>query len=137
LCLLVVSMASTVFFRGRFAVRRVLPRFGSVGNFFTYPVQVRRLAGRARRDLEGLEELADPRPSLSGFAHFLRERSRGGSFRMALTWPPALNQRAASVKPAALPALTLRGDAEAQVEVLPLRRGPLRFTGATVARPDP
>lgn len=137
LCLLVVSMASTVFFRGRFAVRRVLPRFGSVGNFFTYPVQVRRLAGRARRDLEVLEDLADPRPSLSGFAHFLRERSRGGSFRMALTWPPALNQRVAIVKPAALPALTTRGDAEARVEVLPLRRGPLRFRGTTVARPDP
>jgi uncharacterized protein (DUF58 family) len=136
-CLLAVSMASAVFFRVRFAVRRVLPRFGSVGNSFTYPVQVRKLAGRARRDLEVLEDLADPRPSLSGFAHFLQERSRGGSFRMALTWPPALNQRAAIVKPAALPALTARGDAEARVEVLPLRRGPLRFTGATVARPDP
>jgi uncharacterized protein (DUF58 family) len=136
-CLLAVSMASAVFFRGRFAVRRVLPRFGSVGNSFTYPVQVHKLAGRARRDLEVLEELADPRPSLSGFAHSLRERSRGGSFRMALTWPPALNQRAAIMKPTALPALTARGDAEARVEVLPLRRGPLRFRGATVARPDP
>jgi uncharacterized protein (DUF58 family) len=137
LCLLAVSTASAVFFRGRFAVRRVLPRFGSVGIAFTYPVQVHELAGRARRDLEVLEDLADPRPSLSGFAHFLRERSRGGSFRMALTWPPALHQRVAIVKPTALPALTARGDAEARVELLPLRRGPLRFRGATVARPDP
>ena len=137
ICLLAVSMASAIFFRGKFSVRRVLPRFGSVGQPFTYAVQVRKLAGRARHDLELLEDLADPRPTLSGFAHFLRERSRGGSFRMALTWPPALNQRAASVKPAALPALTARGEAEARVEVVPLRRGPLRFKGVTIARPDP
>jgi len=137
ICLLTVSMGSAVFFRARFSVRRVLPRFGSVGKPFTYAVQIRKLAGSARRDLELLEDLADPRPTLSGFAHFLRERSRGGSFRMALTWPPALNQRAASVKPAALPALSARSETEARVEVLPLRRGPLRFRSATVARPDP
>jgi uncharacterized protein (DUF58 family) len=136
-CLLVVSMGSAVFFRGRFVVRRVLPRFGSVGQSFAYAVQVRKLAGRARRDLELLEELADPRPSLSEFAHFLRQRSRGGSFRMLLTWPPALNQRAAAVRPATLPALTPRGETEARVEVLPLRRGPLRFAGVTIARSDP
>lgn len=136
-CLLAVSIVSALFFRGKFAVRRVLPRFGSVGQPFTYAVQVRRLAGRARRDLELLEDLADPRPTLSGFVHFLRERSRGGSFRMALTWPPALNQRAATVQPAALPVLSARGEAEARVEVVPLRRGPLRFKGVTVARSDP
>jgi uncharacterized protein (DUF58 family) len=137
MCLLSVSMVSAVFFRGRFAVRRVLPRFGSVGQPFTYVVTVRKLAGHARRDLEVLEDMADPRPSLSEFAQFLRERSRGSNFRMLLTWPPSLNQRAASVKPAALAALTARGEAEARVEILPLRRGPLRFTGATIARPDP
>jgi hypothetical protein len=132
-CLLVVSMGSAIFFRGRFVVRRVLPRFGSVGQSFAYAVQVRKLAGRARRDLELLEELADPRPSLSEFAHFLRQRSRGGSFRMLLTWPPALNQRAATVRPAVLPALTPRGETEARVEVLPLRRGSLRFAAGSQA----
>jgi len=136
-CLLVVSMISAIFFRGKFAVRRVLPRFGSVGQPFTYAVQVRKLAGRARRDLELLEVLADPRPTLAGFTSHLRERSRGGSFRMLLTWPPALSQRAAIVKPAAVASLTAQGEAGARVEVLPLRRGPLRFKGVTVARPDP
>ncbi len=136
-CLLGVSMFPAVFFRGRFAVRRTLPRFGSVGQPFTYSVHVRKLAGPARRDLEWIEILADPRPTLAEFAHFLRQRSRGGSFRMLLTWPPALNQRAAIVKSAVLPELPARGEAETQLEILPLRRGPLRFTGVTVARPDP
>lgn len=136
-CLLVVALVAAIFFRGKFAVRRVLPRFGSVGKSFAYPVQVRKLAGRARHDLEVLEDLADPRPTLAEFSRHFRQRSRGGSFRILLTFPPALSQRAAIVKPATLPALTARGEAEARVEVFPLRRGPLRFTGVTLARPDP
>lgn len=136
-CLLAMSMVSAIFFRGKFTVRRVLPRFGSVGQSFTYPVQVRKLTGRARRDLELLEDLADPRPTLSEFSHHLRQRSRGGSFRILLTFPPALNQRAAVVRPALLPSLSRRGETETRVEVVPLRRGPLRFEGVTVARPDP
>ena len=136
-CLLVVAMVAAIFFRGKFAVRRVLPRFGSVGKSFAYPVQVRKLTGRARRDLELLEDLADPRPTLAEFSRHFRQRSRGGSFRILLTFPPALSQRAAIVKPAPLPALTARGEAETRVEVVPLRRGLLRFKGVTVARPDP
>ena len=136
-CLLVVAMVAAIFFRGKFAVRRVLPRFGSVGRAFSYSVQVRTLNGRARRDLELLEDLADPRPTLAEFSRHFRQRSRGGNFRILLTFPPALSQRAAIVKPTALPALTARGEAETRVEVVPLRRGLLRFKGVTVARPDP
>jgi uncharacterized protein (DUF58 family) len=136
-CLLAVSMVSAIFFRGRFAVRRVLPRFGSVGQPFIYPVHVRRLAGRCRRDLELLENLADPRPTLADFSNYLRRRSRGSSFRLLITLPPPLNQRAARVRAASVPPLSARGEAEVRVEVVPLRRGPLRFEGVTVARPDP
>jgi uncharacterized protein (DUF58 family) len=136
-CLLAVAMASAFFFRSQFSVRRVLPRFGSVGQAFAYPIQVKRLSGRARRDLEWLENLADPRPTLAEYARHLRAQSRGSSLRLLLTLPPPLNQRAAVVKPAPLPPLSARGEAEARVEVVPLRRGPLRFEGVTVARPDP
>jgi uncharacterized protein (DUF58 family) len=136
-CLLAVSMVSAIFFRGRFSVRRILPRFGSVGQSFTYQVQLRRLAGRARRDLEVLEDLTDPRPTLAEFSRYLRQRSRGSSFRLLMTLPPPLNQRAARVRPAPVPPLSARGEAEARVEVVPLRRGPLRFESVTVARPDP
>ena len=136
-CLLAVSMAAAFFFRGKFSLRRVLPRFGSVEQAFTYAVRLRKLSGRARRDLELLEDLADPRPTLAEFSRYLRQRSRGSSFRILLTFPPALNQRAAVVRPAPLPPLTVRGEADARVEVVPLRRGPLRFEGVTVARADP
>jgi hypothetical protein len=45
-CLVAVAMTAAVFFRGRFAVCRVLPRFGSVGQTFAYHVTVRNLNGR-------------------------------------------------------------------------------------------
>jgi uncharacterized protein (DUF58 family) len=137
LCLLAVSMASAFFFRGKFSVRRVLPRFGSVDQGFTYAVQVRKLSGRAQRDLELLEDLGDPRPTLSEFSRYLRQRSGGGGFRTLLTFPPELNQRAAVVRPARLPPFSMRGESDARIQIVPLRRGPLRFEGVTVARADP
>jgi uncharacterized protein (DUF58 family) len=136
-CLLAVAMAAASFFRDRFSVRRVLPRFGSVGQPFRYPIRVRKISGRARRDLEWLDDLADPRPTLAGYSRHLQAQSKGSAFRLLVTLPPPLNLRAAIVKPVALPPLSARGEAEAHGEVVPLRRGPLRFEGLTIARPDP
>lgn len=84
-----------------------------------------------------LEELADTRPAFQEWLAFnlaesrrvrlfrLAQRRRQNPFRMA-QW-----------KAADVPPLPAGGEAEAQVEVLPLRRGILRFTGLTLARPDP
>jgi len=57
-----------------------LPRFGQRGEILHVSVQVRKLAGRARRDLELLEDLADPRPSLSEFATLLAGTQPGRRF---------------------------------------------------------
>ena len=43
-CLLFTAMILAPFFRGKFAVERFLPRYGSVGQPFTYVVTVRNLA---------------------------------------------------------------------------------------------
>jgi uncharacterized protein (DUF58 family) len=137
LCLLAVAMLSALFFRGRFSVQRVLPRFGSVGKPFLYQVYVRRLSGRSQRELEVIEDLADPRPTLAEYRRTIRPRGRARSFRLRLANPPPVNQRAATTKPASLPPFTTRGEASARLKVLPLRRGPLRFTGVTIARADP
>jgi uncharacterized protein (DUF58 family) len=135
--LLAVAMVAALFFRGRFTVRRVLPRFGSVGQPFAYHVTIRNRTARVFRELEWLEELADPRPTLEEFVQFQRARRGGRRFRLRLKASPPIDHRVARAKPAALPVLPARGEAEARVELLPLRRGPLRFTGVTVARSDP
>src|SRR5437868_7976116 len=62
-CLLVVSSVWGPLFRGQFVVARALPRLASVGQPFRYEIQVRNASGRVYRDLELMEDLADPRPS--------------------------------------------------------------------------
>ena len=53
------------------------------------------------------------------------QRRRGNPFKLA------------TVKEADVPPLPPGGEAEVRVEILPVRRGILRFTGVTLARPDP
>jgi uncharacterized protein (DUF58 family) len=137
LCLLAVAVVASWFFRGQFSAQRWLPRFGSVGEPLTYLVTVRNRNGRRVDHLELFEDLADPRPTLAEYTAGQQEQARAGRrwFLWARTRPPDV--RRALIGPTPLPALPPSGQAEARVEVMPLKRGPLRFTGLTVARPDP
>ncbi|MBI4660938.1 MAG: DUF58 domain-containing protein [Verrucomicrobia bacterium] len=135
-CLLAVSISAACFFRGRFVVERALPRFASVGQPVAYPIKVSNRTAKTFRGLELLEGLTDPRPTLAEFTAARKAAARGRSFRLSLAASPSLNVRQATVKPVSLPVLPPNGEAETQVEVIPLRRGLLRFTGATVARPN-
>ena len=135
-CLLIISVLWSFFFRNHFDVERFLPRFGTVGQPFTDRILVRNRSAKWWRELDVLEELADPRPSREEFIDVHQSSARNRSFKLASSsgW---VEQRRAAVKPAVLPSLTPRGEADARLEVLPLRRGPLRFEGAVVARRDP
>lgn len=48
LAFLLLSLASSVFFRATFSVRRVLPRVGTAGQPLHYRVQVRNLTGKIK-----------------------------------------------------------------------------------------
>jgi uncharacterized protein (DUF58 family) len=137
LSLLVLAMIRAPFFRGKFTIHRRLPRMATVHQPFRYRVEVRNLSDSTYRDLELLEYFADPRPSLEEFSQSLRPVARIRAFRLAPQSGPGLDFRNALSKPAVLAALGARGVGEAQLEVVPLRRGPLRLPGMTVARRDP
>jgi len=86
------------------------------------------------RELTLLEDLQDTRPSLQEFQQQRRIASSGNSFRFVQPhWP----RRAARLGETQLSLLSANGAAEVHAEITPLRRGPLRFKGVTVARPDP
>jgi uncharacterized protein (DUF58 family) len=137
LALLVFALASSRFFRGRFAATRTLPRFGTAGKPLPYRVSVKNLTARTQTGLTLLEDFADPRPAFEEWVAFqiaenkrlrpfhVSERRRNNPFRLA-------NRAEAEVPP-----LAAHGETEVRVEILPLRRGVLRFTGMTLARPDP
>ena len=137
-CLLAMSMMLAPFFRGKFEVERVLPRYGSVGQPFTYAVTVRNLGTTPWRDLEFLEELVDTRPTYAEYVASKRALSKGRAFRMA-RHPGGIvgGRQVVALKPSPLPWLPARGETETRVELTPLQRGPLRLAGAAVARPDP
>ncbi len=137
LFLLFVAVGFSWFFRRRFSALRLLPRFGTVNQPFSYRVLVRNLTSKTQSGLTLLENLADPRPSFREWrAMQLDEGRQTRSFRFSRrgrTNP----FRPATVKDTAVPPVPPNQEAEVRVELTPLRRGVLRFTGLTLARPDP
>ncbi|HXR08803.1 MAG TPA: DUF58 domain-containing protein, partial [Candidatus Acidoferrum sp.] len=137
LAFLLPALAGNLFFRATFSAARLLPRFGTVGQPLHYRVLIKNLTGKTQAGLTLLEDLADPRPVFRQWLAFqLAETRRVRPF--SLTQPRRKNPfRPASLKEAEVPPLPAGGEGVAPVEVLPLRRGILRFTGVTLARPDP
>jgi uncharacterized protein (DUF58 family) len=134
---LALALASSVFFRAKFSATRQLPRVGTAGQTLCYRVQIKNLTTKSQTGLTLLENLNDPRPAFQEWLAFqmaenrrvrpfhVSQRRRKNPFRLA------------NLKEAEVPPLAANDVAELLAEVLPLRRGILRFTGMTLARPDP
>lgn len=137
LSLVGIAWISAAFFRGRFTVRRWLPRFGTVGQPVSYLITVRNGTARALDHLELLENLDDPRPSLAEYTAIQRDQLRRRRSRFGVTTSPRTDHQRGVTQPSPVPNLRPNAQIEVPVEVLPLRRGPLRFTGVSLGRPDP
>jgi uncharacterized protein (DUF58 family) len=137
LAFLLLAFACSFFFRAKFSATRFLPRVGTAGQSLHYRVKIKNLTAKNQAGLTLLENLADPRPPFQDWLAFqlaegrrvqpfhVAQRRRGNPFRSA------------NLKEAEIPPLPANGQAEAQLEILPLRRGILCFKGMTIARPDP
>ncbi len=142
LALLFTAMLLSRIARPQFAVQRVLPRLGSPGVMLNYRVRIRNRTKRHMRGLLMLDELADPRPS---FEEFSRAREPGEEKRNWLDrhyayyrwmWLLEKNERG-EVKEQMTPNIPPQGEAEVDVQLKPLRRGILHFTGVSMLCPDP
>jgi uncharacterized protein (DUF58 family) len=136
-CLILVAVCFTWPFSARFAAIRVLPAFGTVGSSLSYRIRIRNLTAQTQRGLTLLDNLADSRPSFQDW-HAVQqaEQKRIRSFRFSnrrRTNPFKL----ATIPEAAVPPAPPGEETEVRVELMPLRRGVLRFTGITLGRPDP
>jgi uncharacterized protein (DUF58 family) len=137
LALVFVAVLGGFRFKAAFAAERLLPRFGTVGQPFTYRVLVRNLTRKHQAGLTLLENLADPRPSFQEWKALqvddqkytrpfrISQRRRGNPFRLA------------TLKEGLVPPLPPDQRAEVAVELTPLRRGIVHFSAVTVARTDP
>ena len=136
LFLLLMSLVSGTFFCVGLAVRRILPQFGSVDQPLPYRLQIRNAGSTLLRGLTVQDELADTRPSLEAF---VRAREPGedrrnwfdrnlGYFRWC--WLVSRSEHSVAGEQS-VPALSPGGDAELRRELVPVRRGQVRFAGIT------
>jgi uncharacterized protein (DUF58 family) len=129
---LLLAIAGSFFFRGEFSVTRFLPRVATAGQPLRYRVRIKNLTAKTQAGLTLLEDFADPAPSFAQWLAGGRISQFGGARRRRKN--PI---RLATVKESDIPPLLARSEAETSMEVFPLRRGILRFAGATLARTDP
>jgi len=142
LSLLLFSMLWGLFFRSRFTGRRKLPRFGSVGEPLVYRIVIENKSSKRQVGLSLFENVADPHPTLKDFIETTEpwEKTRN-LFDKTVgyhKWVWLLSRKQiATFSEHRLSSLPVRGEQEVRVEIIPKRRGYLRFTGMAVARPDP
>lgn len=140
--LIVVSIVSSLWFRAKLSIERLVPRCAAVGQPLSYRIRVYNEQGRPLPGLVLLENLADPRPSFQEFIEAPERADEGRNWVDRTIGYPRWQALIAKNRPAVieqqpLPPLPSNSETEIRVECTPLRRGLLRFDGVTVARPDP
>jgi len=137
LVLLVTAVGLSRLFKAPFSASRVLPRFGTAGCPLSYEVLVTNRSRRGQSGLSLLENLPDPRPSFQEWLALQRaEQKLLRSFRFS-GLRSVQPFKVARAKDAPVPTMAPGQEVAVRVELRPHRRGILRLTGVTLARPDP
>lgn len=134
LAILVVSIVLSRLTRckNRFSVSRKLPRFGTVGVPLKYRVVVSNKSRKQQNGLTLIESFSEPFPNFRTFQRMLKQ-SKGRS-----DWLRRMAKRRWAIAPrTGLPSLTAKADTTITSEILPLRRGLLKFQKLTLACPEP
>ncbi|ESA36970.1 conserved repeat protein [Leptolyngbya sp. Heron Island J] len=133
--LLVVSIVAIAFSRPRFQVRRLLPRFGTVGLPLPYRVTIQNTTPKNFRKLRLIEAFAHSFPSFEDYLDISRPRK---GRNQAQSWGKLIVQAQRAIAPAVgIPVLAAQAMTEIKGEITPLRRGLLQFETMTLACPDP
>lgn len=140
--LLVIAVAWSMIFHLRFIATRILPRFGTAGEPFSYRIALHNMSPVVQKGLYLFENMEDPRPI---YEEFLKISEPGEETRNLFDqavgfyrWQWLISRKQGiRMKEQPLPILRPDGKGDIRVEVVPSRRGYLRFTGFTIARPDP
>ena len=137
LAMLGASLCFSGFFRARFLATRLLPRFGTAGCPLHYAVRLMNQGTKPQAGLTLIEAVADMRPSYQEWLAVQKaEQHRARSFRFSQRWwvDPF---KVAALNDTLVPLVPPQQEITVSCELVPLRRGALKLTGLTLARPDP
>jgi len=142
LALVAISLGSSLFFHDDLKARRKLPRFGTVGEPLTYRVILENHTPKEQKSLILMENLEDPRPGLKEYLMGPEPNEKGQNFFKRTLgyhrWLLLISvKRKARIQERTLPPLPPGRESEVRVDLVPSRRGYLRFTDLTIGRPDP
>ncbi len=136
LAILVVSIVLSRLGRYRFSAVRRLPRFGTVGTPLQYRVVIDNRSRRPQQGVSLVESFENALPNFRTFQNIVRQSRQAKNSRSE--WFRLLALRKWTFAPAVpLPSLAAQGETEVIGEIIPLRRGLLRFQRLTLACPDP
>jgi uncharacterized protein (DUF58 family) len=130
LSLLMISLISGLFFRARFSVRRMLPRFATVHEPLAYKIIVKNETPKKEAGLFVIEsqEFEEPLPpNATSPPHYSLRR-------LAQIFS---GKEGDNFQEGSLPILPPHGEGEVNMEITPARRGYLRLSASTISRPDP
>ncbi len=140
--LMAVSYTYSLFFRAGFSVKRIIPRFGTVGVPLRYELVVRNESAKTQTGLSLLEDLGENIPTYKEFVESLEpnEESRNWFDRYVgyYRWQWIISRKLrGGVQERILPYMKPGKTVSIQSEVVPFHRGRLYLTGVTISRKDP
>jgi len=139
---LLISFAWSFAKRPLLKAERILPRFGTAGSPLHYRVRLTNPTRNSQAALTIMEDLGDPRPTRE---QFLNNPEPGEQKRNLFDrtfsfyrWMWLMEQnKLATIAEQPLQTLPPGGSNDLTLELIPHKRGLLRFEGLTVAFPDP
>lgn len=132
LVILLVSFALSRWGRYHFSVVRKLPRFGTVGSPLKYRIVINNKNRRVQHGLNLIESFADTFPNFRTFKRLVWQS------KTRKDWIRRMARRRWAFAPAVeVPPLSAQGETTVTGEIVPLRRGLLRFQKLTLACPEP
>lgn len=142
LAMLLTSAAWCLFFRPRITALRRLPRFATAGVLMSYRVVLENRGARKQQGLSLLEDVEFPLPTLSEVQQAPEpEGTKRNPFDRSIgyhRWTWLLSRKhTAQATEQQLMGLPAGERQELHLELLPLRRGRLRFRGLSLVSPDP
>lgn len=140
--IMLLSLLSIFTFRGKFRIRRILPEYATVRQPVKYRMIIKNLGRRMQRELMLYDELITTLPDFVEFKSATDPGDKNRNwFDRIVGYPRMISiiqkKRGASIQPLTLGDLHGDEQNEVMLELLPYRRGYIRFSRTRIARPDP